>query len=169
MLKQRLSPGIRGDKYGFEAYVKVGGVQRSRRFPLNTDEGVMQTWRTTMRLQLKHNHLFLSDSERREKAERGWCYVYIALAGQHVKIGRAIDVDERIRNMQSGQMEQIKLLATVPAHPSLEPKLHELFRREHERGEWFRWSPRIERFVEAMRQNLNPLIFLFEPHRLDIA
>lgn len=45
--------GIRRDRYGFRAYVKVGTHQREKRYPADTAAKVMQDWRDETRVALR--------------------------------------------------------------------------------------------------------------------
>jgi len=45
--------GIRRDRYGYRAYVKVRGFQRERRFPFDTPATKMQAWRDETRVALR--------------------------------------------------------------------------------------------------------------------
>lgn len=45
--------GIRRDRYGFRAYVKVGDIQREKRFPPDTTIKKMQDWRDECRVALR--------------------------------------------------------------------------------------------------------------------
>jgi integrase len=45
--------GIRRDRYGFRAYVKVGALQREKRFPPETSLKTMQAWRDECRVALR--------------------------------------------------------------------------------------------------------------------
>lgn len=45
--------GIRRDRYGFRAYVKVGAVQREKRFPADTLTKTMQNWRDDTKVALR--------------------------------------------------------------------------------------------------------------------
>jgi len=45
--------GIRRDRYGYRAYVKVRGFQRERRFPFDTPGKKMQAWRDETRVALR--------------------------------------------------------------------------------------------------------------------
>ena len=46
--------GIKRDRYGFRAYVKVGSIQREKRFPPDTKAKTMQAWREDCRVALRH-------------------------------------------------------------------------------------------------------------------
>lgn len=45
--------GIRRDKYGIRAYVKVGDIQREKRYPADTPVKTMQGWRDECRVALR--------------------------------------------------------------------------------------------------------------------
>lgn len=45
--------GIRRDRYGYRAYVKVGAEQREKRFPFDTPAKTMQAWRDETRVALR--------------------------------------------------------------------------------------------------------------------
>lgn len=45
--------GIKRDRYGFRAYVKVGKLQREKRYPPDTSFKIMQAWRDECRVALR--------------------------------------------------------------------------------------------------------------------
>lgn len=45
--------GIKRDRYGFRAYVKVGSIQREKRFPPDTKAETMKAWRDECRVALR--------------------------------------------------------------------------------------------------------------------
>lgn len=45
--------GIRRDQYGYRVYVRVGNVQREKRYPFDTPGKIMQAWRDDTRVQLR--------------------------------------------------------------------------------------------------------------------
>lgn len=45
--------GIRRDRYGFRAYVKIRDIQREKRFPADTSAKTMQAWRDEARVALR--------------------------------------------------------------------------------------------------------------------
>jgi integrase len=49
----RLSEGVYADQWGISATVKVGGVQRERRFPPNADTDLIKRWRAQARAELE--------------------------------------------------------------------------------------------------------------------
>jgi hypothetical protein len=66
-----------------------------------------------------------------------------------VKIGSAEDVGKRVRTLQTGSPERLRLLATVPGGSSLEGLIHERLGAHRIRGEWFR--PHAAVLAEAER------------------
>lgn len=74
------------------------------------------------------------------------CHIYFIEAGKGgpVKIGRANYVATRLRDMQVGNHEQLTVLATFEGVPCNEKGLHELFRDNNIRGEWFERTEALE-------------------------
>lgn len=64
-----------------------------------------------------------------------------------VKIGYSRNVDKRIQVLATGSPRALQVLLTIPGTRSDEGAFHEMFKAEHTRGEWFRLSGRIERFI----------------------
>lgn len=67
-------------------------------------------------------------------------YVYFVRSGTHgpIKIGRAVDPHERLRQLQTGSPVELRLLGTIPGGVDLEAALHDLLGDSRLRGEWFR-------------------------------
>ena len=65
-----------------------------------------------------------------------------------VKIGRARDVADRLRSLQTGSPITLRVLLTLDG--DREAELHERFREWRFQGEWFLWCPAIQDFI---RQN----------------
>lgn len=51
--RTRLAEGVFEDRYGLAAIVKVGGLQKEKRFPLGTDLAILRRWRHAMRAELE--------------------------------------------------------------------------------------------------------------------
>lgn len=65
-----------------------------------------------------------------------------------VKIGYAVNLDDRLRALQTGYPHPLSIVAVLPGAPfRLESDLHQLFRADRLNGEWFRASDRLRRFV----------------------
>lgn len=77
-----------------------------------------------------------------------------------VKIGRAIDVDQRVAEIQRMSPAPLKLIATIPGGARLEARLHRAFAHRRGHGEWFNLldgdtSDIVPTITEAVRQELN--------------
>lgn len=71
---KRRTRGQRYDRYGVRAYVKVGGVQRERRFPRGTPDSTIREWRDAERVRLR--------AERPAAGPRG---TFASDAGRYLK------------------------------------------------------------------------------------
>jgi hypothetical protein len=78
--------------------------------------------------------------------------VYFVATPHHVKIGVAVRVDGRIESLQCGCPYQMSHLGDIAGSYAFEKWLHKLFRRYHERGEWFRLTNEVHvAIVEGCR------------------
>lgn len=71
-------------------------------------------------------------------------YVYFIMAGKKkaIKIGVAINVQRRLKELQIGNHLPIALIAALPCDSrthalEMERKFHRAFKNQHIRGEWF--------------------------------
>ena len=96
------------------------------------------------------------------RSPSGWCYVYIVQQGALVKIGRAVDVNERLRTLQTGNGRGFQVLATIPAHAAIEVAIQARFKHLREQGEWFRLDPDLAAFIERVQQGANPIALLWD-------
>lgn len=62
-----------------------------------------------------------------------------------VKIGRASDIDSRLRSLQTGSPHELRVLLVLEG--DVESELHVRFKDDRINGEWFRWSKKIESFI----------------------
>lgn len=77
--------------------------------------------------------------------------VYFITDGSgHVKIGWAVNVGNRLAELQSGNPNQLILMASVPGGCSVERDLHRRFAGHRVRGEWFTLAPEIADFIEKI-------------------
>jgi hypothetical protein len=86
-------------------------------------------------------------------ADQNHGYVYIAEAGDHIKIGWARDVRYRIATLQTGNPYPIELKGAIPDDNAylLEQILHGFFRAYNHNGEWHR-SLSYDETEEAIKQ-----------------
>lgn len=76
---------------------------------------------------------------------------YFVRAGEAIKIGSATNFKSRLHGLQTGQVEQLEVLAVVPASLVDEFKAHQLFAHLRIRGEWFRNDPELLYFIERAK------------------
>jgi len=64
-----------------------------------------------------------------------------------VKIGFAKDPEDRLNQFQTGNAGELKLRVMFPGEIKEEQLLHSIFDHVRVRGEWFKYSPCVERFI----------------------
>lgn len=86
------------------------------------------------------NRFFPEDEKR---------FVYFIQRGEDgpIKIGVSVDVAGRLRTLRAASQEPLVLLGTLPGGAGLEQALHDRFRDQRVRGEWFRPSPELLRLA----------------------
>jgi hypothetical protein len=112
--------------------------------------------------QLAESHRVILKHERRppRRDAAGWCYVYFVSDGEHIKIGRAVNVLNRLRAMQSGSAKPLTVLATLLTGDSIESELHRRFKAAHVKGEWYRPVPELLAFIERVKGGADVIIEL---------
>jgi hypothetical protein len=68
--------------------------------------------------------------------------LYIVQVGEYgpIKIGRSKSVKDRLRTLQTGQHEKVRLLAVGVGMGHLEPDFHYAFSAVRIQNEWFEWT-----------------------------
>jgi hypothetical protein len=79
-----------------------------------------------------------------------------------VKIGYARCVRSRLADLQTYSPDKLVLLGVVAGGPARETALHARFAHLRVRGEWFRLTREVRRFLEAEGED-------YQPHRHDPA
>jgi hypothetical protein len=74
-------------------------------------------------------------------------FIYFVRSGEFIKIGQSRRWKMRIEGMQVGSPHTIIVLLVLKADPKLESKLHNWFRTDHFRGEWFHSGPAILAYI----------------------
>jgi hypothetical protein len=90
------------------------------------------------------------ESLKRERARKG--DLYFIRAGSAVKIGRTINVVNRLAKMQADNHEELDCVLVLRGRGHEEPEWHKRFRSAHIRGEWFRWTEPLEGAVMVARE-----------------
>ena len=88
---------------------------------------------------------------RREYDPPWYVYFIQGLDGSPIKIGRALNPEQRLKDLQVGHTDALRILAIVydPKGRQFEAELHERFKSHKIRGEWFRPAPEIADFIAA--------------------
>jgi hypothetical protein len=64
-------------------------------------------------------------------------YVYAITDGKFTKIGRSVDPERRLRQLQTGSPRELRLEWTAPESDCSESFLHDRLATQRIRGEWF--------------------------------
>ena len=75
-------------------------------------------------------------------------YAYVIRAGDTgpIKVGKAIDPEQRLRELQTGSWLELNLLHVLPGYSQTEAELHSKLRDSRLRGEWFD-GPAVDGFL----------------------
>lgn len=155
--------GIRRDQYGYDAYVHAGGRTVAKRFKPSVPLTEIRRWRERTRAERATiAKIAKEDARAVKRSPSGWCYIYFIRSGDTVKIGRAVDVSERLRTFQTSHPADLALLAAIPGHAVLEPAIHQRFQHLHAHGEWFYLADDLLRFIRAVKAGWNPIAWLWK-------
>ncbi len=86
-------------------------------------------------------------------AERRGTSVYFASSANRIKIGWSGQVATRLAQLQTGNPDPVRLLATMPGGRALERRLHERFADARLAGEWFAATPELMAYIELTRHD----------------
>lgn len=78
--------------------------------------------------------------------------VYAVQSGGFVKIGRATNVVERVRALQTAHPKPLRLLALLSRDPEDEKLWHREFKDDRCEGEWFRLTDRLAGVIRSARR-----------------
>lgn len=94
---------------------------------------------------------------------RGWEYVYVIRSDEQtpIKIGRAIDVEARLKGLQTGNPYRLKVIGAIPGNSDIEACFHRHLRLSRMRGEWFD-GPAVQRFLDWFDRHSDQLILRFQ-------
>lgn len=77
--------------------------------------------------------------------------IYFIKGGGFVKIGYSKNPRARLKELQTGNPNKLKLLATMPGTYSTEATLHEMFKSQRAHGEWFHNNGKLTKCIHALR------------------
>lgn len=80
--------------------------------------------------------------------------VYAMVAGQYVKIGKATNILQRRRELQTGNAERLECLAILSENPNHESSWHNRFSHLRKDREWFHFGEQVAVWVRDKRSNL---------------
>ena len=87
-------------------------------------------------------------------------YVYFIATKRKnaVKIGIANNPDQRLKTFQTANYEELIILRVIKVANrdmafKLEKALHQKFKKYHIRGEWFKLTPTVVKFIENYQNN----------------
>lgn len=66
-----------------------------------------------------------------------------------IKIGRSVDPEKRLKELQTAAPDKLSILKTFPENLFSEASMHEKFAHLRRHGEWFEDSPEIRDFIAA--------------------
>lgn len=98
-------------------------------------------------------NLFLQPEEEQVIARLDGSYTYFMKAGNRVKIGKAVQPDVRLRELQTGCPDELVILHLIPGGEN-ERILHRKFERLRIRGEWFHLQDEILEFIASQKGQL---------------
>jgi hypothetical protein len=75
--------------------------------------------------------------------------VYFLAAGEKIKIGISVNIDKRIKALQTGTPDKIEVLFTITGGRRLEKYFHGRFAAEWLGGEWFSYRGAIKAFLSG--------------------
>lgn len=90
--------------------------------------------------------------------------LYVIQSGDFgpVKIGRSKNVAARLRSLQTGQHERIRLLGVGVGLGHLEGDAHYAFRPIRVQNEWFQWAEPVREFVKMLNDGVELTDDIFE-------
>lgn len=78
------------------------------------------------------------DSKSDKKTYQGYVYFIQGECGGAIKVGYAKDVSERLKGLQTGYPDKLKVITMIPGNVYLERKIHEELAGYRLNGEWFK-------------------------------
>lgn len=84
-------------------------------------------------------------------AAQGIIYFITAGEGRPIKIGFSTNVQQRLESLQTGNHEQLVLLAEITGSKRDEILIHRAFASDRVRGEWFARSTTLELLISATK------------------
>lgn len=80
--------------------------------------------------------------------EDSYLYFIEAVDSGFIKIGRSLNPELRLKQLEAGSPNQLVILGKVSGGSELEAELHKRFSAHRERGEWFRATRELRDFIK---------------------
>lgn len=84
------------------------------------------------------------------ESDKGIIYFCRAASGGPVKIGYAGDAEKRLRALQTSHHSELTLLNAIEGSHADEQALHKRFAKYRLKGEWFKYTGPVKRYIEAL-------------------
>jgi hypothetical protein len=95
--------------------------------------------------------ILMRTAQKRTSPDLRTVYFVQSETGGPIKIGSAINADERIAELQQGHPERLVLLATARGGEKREREWHRRFAAARKRGEWFETVPDLIILIAELR------------------
>jgi len=82
---------------------------------------------------------------------RGYVYFIQGQCGGAIKIGYSLSPSSRLRTLQTGYPDTLKILLLIPGDESTERMLHRQFEEMRLKGEWFRPDKRLTDKIKELK------------------
>lgn len=162
--RRRIAEGVyREGRSAFVVWYNANGRNQQKSFPGDTPIRVLQNIRREyiVKVAYEREHRVAASLEPPPRMTLGgFCYIYFIQSPTGIKIGRAVDVGARLRELQTDHPTPLSLLVAVPAHASTERLMHERFSYLQLQGEWFEAHEHLLSFIEQLRTGVNPIALL---------
>jgi hypothetical protein len=83
---------------------------------------------------------------KRAAAPKHYVYIIQGEAGTEVKVGFTVDVDKRLKELQTGNPKILRPLIVLLAPPEVERQYHRQLAKSRVNGEWFS-GPEVDQFI----------------------
>ncbi len=87
------------------------------------------------------------ERETEELEDQTYIYFAEAVGQDRIKIGKADNPEDRLKQLQTGSPVELRLLGVIADKASRETDIHALFDQDRIQGEWFNASPDLRRYI----------------------
>jgi hypothetical protein len=97
------------------------------------------------------------ETRRLEDGAPGDVY-FVACRNEFVKVGFALNVDQRLKELQTGCPYELTVIGVLRDTSALAERwFHAAMRSERGRGEWFKLTDRVRLLIQAVNDGFYPL------------